>query len=116
MNFIQRAVAKVFNLQGGSNPSGIPSSYPWQHWQMDLSPSELITNTSVEACVSTIAQTVAMLPVKHYRTNKDGGKEIVNNSAANRVLNKPNAYQSRSDFFLNFTRAILLNGNGYPLS
>lgn len=111
-----RTLAKTFNLQGGSNPSGIPASFPWQHWQMDMHPSDVINNTTVEACVSTIAQTVAMLPVAHYKTNSKGGKELVTNSAASRILRKPNNYQTRTDFFLNFTRAILLSGNGYAFS
>lgn len=111
-----RTIAKTFNLQGGSNPSGVPASFPWQHWQMDMHPSDVFTNTAVEACVSTIAQTVAMLPVAHYRTNSKGGKELVTNSAASRVLRKPNNYQTRTDFFLNFTRALLLNGNGYAFA
>lgn len=116
MNFIKKALIKTFNLQGTSAPSGIPASFPWQHWQMDMNPSEVQNNTSVEACVATIAQTVAMLPVKHYRTTDTGGTEIVTNSAANRVLRKPNQYQTRSDFFLNFTRNLLLTGNGYALA
>lgn len=120
MNFIKRAMVKAivksFNLQGGSNPSGIPASFPWQNWQMDMSPKDVMNNNAVEACVATISQTVSMLPVYHYKTNANGGKEIVKNSAASRILRKPNNYQTRTDFFLNFSRNLLLNGNGYAVA
>lgn len=113
MNIVQRIVAKTFNLQGGSNPNGVPSSYGWQWWQNDLKPQDAQNNTSVEACVGTISQTVAMLPIKHYKLNEDGGTTVIKNSAATRVLRKPNSYQTRSDFLLNLSRNLLLTGNGY---
>lgn len=55
----------------------------------------------VEACVSAYAQTVAMCPGSHWRTNDDGGRTRVDNSAAARVLKKPNDYETISDFLLN---------------
>ena len=41
---------------------------------------------AVEACVGAISQTVAMLPVYHYRERPDGGMDVIKNSAAARVL------------------------------
>ena len=84
------------------------------YWQMNKS-YDSANNTAVEACVSTISQTVAMLPIKHIKTLKDGGtKEL--NSPALKVLKKPNIYQTRSDFFLNMSRALLLTGNSYAFT
>lgn len=81
-----------------------------------MEPLDVRENTAVEACVSTISQTVAMLPIKHYKKTEDGGTEEIKSSAALRVLNNPNPYQTRSDFFLNLTRQELLTGNGYAVA
>src|SRR5262245_47364970 len=70
----------------------------------------------VEACVSAYAQTVAMLPGDHWRSNKKGGRDRVENSALVRILRKPNEYQSLSDFLLNVTRFLYLDGNAYALA
>ncbi len=70
-------------------------------------------NTTVEACVSTISQTIAMLPIKHIRIKEDGGKEIMKNSAASRVMRKPNPFQTKSEFLVDLIRQTLLKGNGY---
>ena len=73
-------------------------------------------NTTVEACVKTISETVAMLPVHHFKNKPNGGHEIVTTSAASRILRKPNPYQTKSDFFLGYTRSLLLSGNGYAVA
>jgi HK97 family phage portal protein len=70
----------------------------------------------VEACISAYAQTVAMCPGDHWRATPDGGRERVENSAAARLLRKPNAYESISDFLLNLTRQLYAIGNAYALA
>lgn len=70
-------------------------------------------NTTVEACIGTISQTIAMLPVHHVRTDDDGGTEIIKTSAASRVLRKPNPFQTKSEFFVDLIRQTLFKGNGY---
>jgi len=83
MNMIQRLAVKAFQLQGNSNPSGVsdysdvPKSYPWDWWQKDMKLEDSFSNTTVEACVATISQTVAMLPVRHLKENGAGGFEEV---------------------------------------
>ncbi len=119
MNMIQRFAVKAFQLQGNSNPSGVsdfsdvPKSYPWNWWQKDMKLEDSFSNTTVEACVATISQTVAMLPVKHLKENGSGGFEEVKNSAASRILRKPNPFQTKSAFFVDFVRAMLLRGEGF---
>ncbi len=119
MNLVQRFISKAFNLQGNSNPSGVsdyykpPASYPWDWWQKDMSMDDVTSNTTVEACVSTIAQTIAMLPINHIRTSDENGTSIITNSAAAKVLRKPNPYQTKSAFWVDYVRAMLLTGNGY---
>jgi HK97 family phage portal protein len=60
----------------------------------------------VEACQSAYAQTVAMCPGDHWRTNDKGGRDRVTNSALARIIKRPNDYQSISDFLLNLTRGL----------
>lgn len=70
----------------------------------------------VEACVSAYAQTVAMCPGNHWISLDNGGRERVTTSALSRILQTPNTYQSISDFMLNATRSLYLNGNTYALA
>lgn len=70
----------------------------------------------VEACESAYAQTVAMCPGDHWRALNNNGRERVTNSAASRILHRPNEYQSVSDFLLNLTRRLYANGEAFALA
>ena len=93
-----------------------PSFWPVTWWQQGYRTPMPDQNSAVEACIGAISQTIAMLPLAHWRENAKGGSERVKNSAASRVLRKPNNYQTKADFFLNLVRAELLRGNGYALA
>ena len=66
--------------------------------------------------MSAYAQTVAMCPGDHWRLNTKGGRTRVDNSSLARLLRHPNDYQSASDFLLNATRMLYLEGNCYALA
>jgi HK97 family phage portal protein len=85
-------------------------------WQNGHDIQRFGTTAMTEACVSRYAQTIAMCPGAHWRTKPDGGRERITNSALSRVLRKPNGYQSISDFLLNATRSLYLQGNAYALA
>lgn len=89
----------------------------WNWWQsgFNLKPYGECS-AMVEACASSISQTVAMCPGDHWRSTGAGGRERVTGSALSRVLRRPNDYQSISDFFLNLTRRLYLDGNAYALA
>lgn len=72
-------------------------------------------NPVVESCVSAITQTIASLPLHHWRVLKNNGQELITDSPAARILRKPNHYQTRTDFILNLLRNELFNGNGYAV-
>lgn len=93
-----------------------PSFWPITWWQQGYRLPLHDSNAAVEACAGAISQTIAMLPIAHWRENDKGGSERVKNSAASRVLRKPNSYQTKADFFLNLVRAELARGNGYALA
>lgn len=99
-------------VTGGWLPAGVADNW----WQQGYTPASLGTQSAmVEACVSAYAQTVAMCPGDHWRLNDKGGRERVKTSSLSRLLRHPNDYQSISDFLLNATRSLYLEGNAYAL-
>jgi len=100
-------------ISGGYLPDGASTNW----WQEGLYVQPLGTRQAmVEACVSAYSQTVAMCPGAHWRLDSKGGKERVKNSSLSRVLKKPNVYQTMSDFMLNLTRQLYIDGNAYALA
>ncbi|TYL87429.1 phage portal protein [Bradyrhizobium cytisi] len=102
-------------ISGGWLPAEVGNSINW--WQNGYSvvgPSS--QSAMVEACVSAYAQTVAMLPGDHWRLNSKNGRDRITNSALARILRHPNEYQSISDFMLNASRSLYLQGNCYALA
>jgi HK97 family phage portal protein len=89
----------------------------WNWWQMGYDPINMGSSSSsiVEACVSAYAQTTAMCPGDHWWGTDDGGRERLTTTALSRILRYPNEYQSISDFMLNLTRNLYLEGNAYAL-
>jgi HK97 family phage portal protein len=86
-------------------------------WQQNLKPLDLSsTNETVEACVSTLSQTVSMCPIEHLTQEKDGEAKRNYGSNAERVLLNPNPSATRSVFFNNLIRSVYFNGNGYALA
>jgi HK97 family phage portal protein len=100
-------------ITGGWLPAGVGDNF----WQQGYTPMPVSAQSAmVEACVSAYAQTVAMCPGDHWRRNDKGGRTRVEASALTRVLRHPNDYQSISDFLLNATRMLYLEGNCYALA
>ena len=97
----------------------LPAGSPWNWWQEGTIPFTLgdaSCSAMVEGCLSAYSQTVAMCPGDHWRSNDKDGRDRVANSALSRILRKPNAYQSPSDFMLNLTRCLYAEGNAYALA
>lgn len=86
----------------------------WNWWQMgySLEPSGA-SSAIVEACVSAYAQTVAMCPGDHWRKLPNNGRERVTTSALSRVIRRPNDYQTASDFMMNLTRRLYVDGEAF---
>jgi HK97 family phage portal protein len=99
---------------GGWLPSGVGDSWNW--WQQGYNVESYAPSALVEACVSAYSQTVAMCPGDHWVTHENGGRERITNSALSRILRRPNGYDSISDFMLNSTRSLYINGNAYALA
>lgn len=89
----------------------------WNFWQSGYNVQPYSKGSAmVEACVSAYAQTVAMCPGGHWRTDDDGGRTLITNSALYRFLKKPNGYQSISDFMLNLVSGMYNNGEAFALA
>ena len=102
-------------ISGGYLPADVGDSINW--WQNGYSVFGAGSQSAmVEACVSAYSQTVAMCPGDHWRLNDKGGRDRVTNSALSRILRHPNDYQSISDFLLNGTRSLYMDGNCYALA
>lgn len=86
----------------------------WNWWQLGFSLEHASSGSAiVEACVSAYAQTIAMCPGDHWRKLDNGGRERVKSSALSRIIRRPNAYQSASDFLLNLTRRLYTEGEAF---
>src|SRR5262252_6312838 len=100
-------------VTGGWLPDG--AAINW--WQQGYNPMGFPSRQAiVEACVSAYSQTVAMCPGDHWRANDKGGRDRISNTGLARILRYPNEYQSISDFMLNLTRFLYLDGNAYALA
>src|SRR5580765_8511630 len=100
-------------VTGGWLPDGAAANW-WQQGYLPMLGSN--RSAIVEACISAYSQTVAMCPGDHWRLNGKGGRTRVTNSALSRILRRPNSYQTISDFLLNATRSLYLDGNAYALA
>jgi len=87
----------------------------WQLGQDKPNTSTLFRSSAVYTCVAVIAQEIARLKVTHYTNPALAGEIEMYKSGVTRLLNKPNSYQTRSDYFLAVMYALLMNGNSYSL-
>jgi HK97 family phage portal protein len=102
-------------VTGGWLDANVGSSWNW--WQNGGNISYYQPSALVEACVQAYAQTVAMCPGTHWLLESDEqGRERIDTSSLARVLKKPNAYQSISDFLLDATTDLYTMGNAYALA
>jgi HK97 family phage portal protein len=80
-----------------------------------ISQSSALQEVITMACVSIRSQDLAKLPLHVYRRRADGGAEIVKNHPVERVLRKPNRWQTRFEFMEQMHAAFLLKGNAYAV-
>lgn len=71
--------------------------------------------STVQACVSIRAEDVAKLPAHVYELLPNGGRKIVSDHFLERLLQRPNDYQSRFEFVEQMQVSILLRGNAYAV-
>ena len=87
----------------------------WQLGQEKPDAPVALRSSAVYTCVAILAQEIARLRVTHFTNPSLEGEVEMYKSGITRLLNKPNNYQTRSDFFLALMYALLMNGNAYAL-
>lgn len=85
-------------------------------WQTGRRPIGSGNNSVVEACVRRYASSISSMPIEHYTTSADGTRSPVLNSAALRVLRKPNPLMNQVEFLSNLVRSLLYSGNAYAVA
>ncbi len=93
--------------------SGVPTSWPWNFWQLGYDPLRPSGSAVVYACRQAYAQTISMCSGTHWQSGSDGGRERVTTSALSRILRRPNSYQSPADFFLYLTDCLYGQGAAF---
>jgi HK97 family phage portal protein len=78
-----------------------------------VSPESALTHSAVYACVKVVSETCAGLPWIVYRRLPDGGKERAPDHRVQRILNRPNPWQTKVEFAEQVIGAYSLRGNGY---
>jgi HK97 family phage portal protein len=71
--------------------------------------------STVMACVSIRAEDFAKLPPHVYRRLPKGKRKLLTDHPLERVLQRPNGYQSRFEFMEQMQVAMLLRGNAYAV-
>lgn len=93
----------------------VNSSWGLNWWQRGYTPANGGTVATAEACVDAYAQTIASLKVAVYDYAPQGHKTKNTSVAASRLLQRPNSYQTKSDFEFNKLKALLYYGNSYAV-
>lgn len=99
-----------------SDEGWMDKSWDLGWWQQDRKPGSGAMNETVEACVSTLAQTVAMCPIYLLERQEDGEMRRLVGANPERTLLNPNDYFTRSLLFNTLVRSVYFYGNGYAVA
>lgn len=92
-----------------------PFAGAWQQNQ-EIKVSTALSHWAVYACTTRIARDIAKLGVDLVKKDEDTGiYRAVENSAYSPVLERPNKYQTRIQFFEAWVVSLLAHGNAYVL-
>jgi HK97 family phage portal protein len=78
-----------------------------------VSQLEALRDVVTAACVQIRSSDLAKLPVHVMRRRKDGGKEVLRDHPVERLLKKPNSWQTKFEFFEMMQACYLLKTNAY---
>lgn len=80
---------------------------------LTVSQTSAMQSSAVMACVSILSEDVAKLPWHVMRRKGDGGKAIAKDHPIERLLQRPNNWQSAFEYKEQMMAALLLRGNAY---
>ena len=112
--FKQKAQA-LTSLHGTGTWWRIFDAWPgaWQQDVVQIDESKVSSNWAVFACVTLIAGDIAKMPARVMQFNS--ATLVWDPTIQRPVLRRPNAYQTRIDFFKMWIFSLLLQGNTYVL-
>ena len=88
----------------------------WQLGQDKPDANVALRSSTVYACVAVLSQEIARLRVTHFTNPGLTGEVEMYKSGVTRLLNKPNSYQTRTDYLLSVMYSLLMQGNSYSLA
>lgn len=89
------------------NGATVPSSSSFKQ-------TEILKNTTVQACVNAIAHPIAILPINLYRRENDGSRQkAIDHPLYTLFRRRPNPSESPTQFMDKLVRDILQRGNAY---
>jgi len=123
MQMFGLTIARTKSLESLVGISGSRSWWPLIHeavtggWQRNesINTDTVLSNPTLFACVTLIAGDIAKLRPKLVEKDTHGIWSEIESAAFSPVLRKPNAYQSRIDFFEWWMLSKLVHGNLYAL-
>lgn len=86
----------------------------WQR-NVEITLDNVTTHPAIFACTTLIADDISKMRMRLVQQDDDGIWNETQNSSFSPVLRKPNNYQNRIQFFINWLMSLLLHGNTYVL-
>lgn len=105
-----------------SPPSGRGGWLPWKvleantgFWQKNIEYTRetVLCFPAVFSCINLISSDISKMPVRYVRNNKGIWDEVENHPYS--VIDRPNDYQNRIQFFESWVNSKLIRGNAYIL-
>ena len=96
-----------FNAMGDWGPSNSG---------VNVNSATAMRHVAVMACVSLLSEDLAKIPVGVYRRMPDGGKERVRDHELNRLLRKPNNWQTGFEWKEMMQASLVLRGNAFSVA
>lgn len=86
----------------------------WQR-NVEITLDNVTTHPAVFACTTLIANDIAKMLLRLVQKNADSIWQVIDNPSFSPVLRRPNHYQNRIQFILNWVTSKLLHGNTYVI-
>ena len=90
----------VFNNTSGRTQSGV-----------NVSVENLLTDATIVSGVNAIAKGISQIPMEAKRKESDGRKVILPDSDLQMLLDRPNVFQTPSEFKQTIVTSLIINGN-----
>jgi HK97 family phage portal protein len=91
-----------------------PFAGAWQR-NLEIRTDTVLANSAVFRCISLISSDIAKMRIRLVAKDNNGIWTETENPAFSPVLRKPNRYQSRIQFVVNWIESKLIHGNTYVL-